>query len=145
MIIQEAIEKFRNGDAITIGDKQFDPTSFDEIKLETGDMLFFAEDEEQGVLLTIDEESEEVVLFQRVEEEIEVEEEALVYAGEDYELSMEGSGQIMIDDQESEKISFRDFETGDGSKFKMVEYEVSGDIRNWVGEIVIEEDLKEIL
>jgi hypothetical protein len=145
MTISEVIQKFTEGEAITIGDKQFDPTSFDEIRLDSGEMLFFAEDEQQGVLLSMDEESDEVILFQKIEEEIEIEDDIVVYGGVDYELSLEGSGQVLLNGVESETITFQDFEAGNGGKFRVVQYEVTGETRMWAGDVIMEEDIKEIL
>lgn len=145
MTIEETIELLKNGESITIGDKQFDPISFDEIRLISGEMLYFAEDDNQGVLLSIDQDSDEIIMFQKIEDDLEVEDETIVYGGSDYELSLESEGNIIVDDNEIESISFKDFENGSGDKIRLVEYGAGGDIRGWSGSIVIEDELKEIL
>lgn len=141
MKISSALKALQSGEAIVVRDKTFEPHHIDTFQLETGDRLFWIQDGE-NMWMSIDVESDEVILFSEIEADLDASSEAVFYAGDDYEFSYETSAKVLDEDEEEEdKVTLKDFERGDGQLLRMMEYEVNGETMSLVGWKVAEEEL----
>lgn len=144
MKISEALKALKNDEPILVRDKTVEPHNIDEFKLETGEMIYWIKDG-TDVWLAIDEASEEVILFNEIEADVDLAAESVFYAGDDYEFTFEASAQILDEDgEEQDKVDFRDYERTDGQVIRVMEFEVNGDMQAFVGWKVAEEELQEI-
>ncbi len=143
MNIEKAIQQLENGQPIVVGDKTIEPASHEKIHLETGDMLYLFQDS-HDMWLSVDPESEEVILFQTLDEELDSSEEIQVFGGHDYELSMHHEGNIMDDDEELEEIAIYDFESSDKERIRILQYSVSGEVVPMIGRLVPPDALQEV-
>lgn len=95
--------------------------------------------------VAIDEESEEVVLFNEVEADVDPMQEAVFYAGDDYELTLETSATVLDEDEdESDRVDIKDFERSDGQVLRVMEFEVTGEIMTLIGWKIPEEEIRKI-
>ncbi|MDP2631707.1 MAG: DUF4178 domain-containing protein [Candidatus Uhrbacteria bacterium] len=143
MNIQEALENLKNDEAIIVSGKTFQPEKVDELKLETGEVVYWVRDGE-ALWLSVDAESEEVVLFDDVVVEMDMEDDAVFYNNQDFETSYEGVATILDDSGDSEKVSFKDYESSDGSILRVMFFEVTGETSVAVGRVIPEEELQEV-
>lgn len=144
MKISEALKALKNDKPILVRDKTVEPHNIDELKLETGEMIYWIKDGED-MWLAIDEVSEEVVLFNEVEADIDPAAESVFYAGDDYEFTFEATAQILDEDgEQQDKVDFKDFERTDGQMLRVMEFEVNGDVQTFVGWKIPEEELQKI-
>ena len=142
MHVSEAIEQLLADNAIVVVDKTFEPTSIEALRLETGDMMYWVADG-GDIWLSLDPDSEEVILFSEIEGEFDASEDTIVYNGEDYEFSYEGEGTVIEEGEDIDTILFRDFEGPDGRILRVAEYTVNSEIIAALGRKVPEEDLQE--
>ncbi len=141
MTIDQAIQLLMDGDPIVISDKTFHATNLEQIRLKTGEMIYLAKDD-HDVWVGLDANSDEVTLYQELEEGIDASEDVLVYSGDDFELSLESDGSVIEGDETIDDISIRDFESGSGQRMRVIEYNVSGETIGMIGRIVAEEELQ---
>lgn len=126
MTIQELLEAVQDDQSVVIDGKTFEPHSIDEIELETGEMIYWVREEDSW--LSIDEGSEEVIIFQDVDEDAEIDEDTLIYRGDDYELSIEVSGSLVDSGQTLDSVTYRDFENNDGEVFRTIQMGMAADL-----------------
>lgn len=146
MTIHEAIELINDGQDLAVSDKTIEVNSVETLKLETGEITYMVEDSTQGVVLFLDSGSEEILLFQKLEDEdIDPNQDVQTYGGLDYDFSESGEAVILDDDLETEleRIIFRDFEANGGARMRMIEYIGTGEMVYLAGEVVAEEELQE--
>lgn len=144
MTIKQAIEAVQNGDSIIVGDKTVSPQTVDEVKIETGERVYWVRGDDT-IWLSLDAPSEEILVFTDIEEEFDVAEDAHFYANEDYELSFETEDAKMVDeDGEEEAVMWRDYESATGRVLRITQYEVSGDVIVSTATKAAEEDLGEV-
>ncbi|MBU1126547.1 MAG: hypothetical protein ABH826_02645 [Patescibacteria group bacterium] len=142
MQVEKAIEKFLEGESIIVAGKTFDTDTVEEIRLETGDKIYWVRDG-GDLWLSVDPESEEIILFHTVEEEIDSSGDTVYFKGEDYEFEFEGIGRILDDGEETDEIIFRDFSGPDGEVLRAAENTVSNEIETSIGTKITDEDLQE--
>lgn len=144
MNIHKALKAFKNDQSVIVIDKTFEPKAIDELRLDTGESIFWVLDGNE-LWLEIDPNSEEVKLFEGIDEEFDGSQDTVFYAGEDYEFSYEGSATVLDEDGDSlDSVSFRDFQKVGGEVLRLVEFEASGDTLASLGRIVTEEDLQAV-
>lgn len=142
MTISDLLALLQDDQAVVVDGKTFDPNSIDEVELQTGEMVFWVR--EGDTWLSIDEEAEEVILFQDIEEDIEMDADALIYRGEDFELSIEVSGMLVDGGQQLDTVKYRDFENADGEVFRIIQEGMSSDLYFAFGRKLAEEQLQEV-
>lgn len=131
-----------DGKAVIVRDKTFEPSGLDEVRLESGESVFWIRDGE-GIWISIDTHSDEVILFHDIEEEFDPVQEAQMYMGDEYEFSSEVTAKVLDEDgEEVDSVVYRDFENGNGDMLKIMEFEVTGDVVAAVGAKVTEDDLQ---
>lgn len=95
-----------------------------------------------GMWLSFDPEGEEIILFEDIDEELEPEDDTVVYGGEDYEFSYEGVAKV-DDDDGGITTNFKDYENGDGDVIRIMEDDSTGEKSYAYGVKITEEDLQE--
>ena len=143
MNISEAIKQLQQDKPIVVAGKTFEPTSVEELRLETGETLYWVRDG-ADVWLSLDPSSEEVILFDQIEVEFDPNEDSQVHNGEDFEFSTEGEGKLTEEDEELDTIMFRDYEGPDSRILRLAEYVVNSEIIASIGQKVPEEELQEV-
>lgn len=141
MTISEVLSALQNDQAIVIRDKTFTPKTVDSLLLDTGETVYWAYGKD-GLWLSIDPSSEEVMVFEDIDEELEPEDDTVVYQGDDYEFSYEGSATLK-EDETGGMMTFRDFENSSGDVIRMTEYEATGDVVISRGHVLTEEEMQE--
>lgn len=141
MKISEALDLLENDQAIVVRDKTFNPRGVDAVSLETGETVYWVHSRE-GIWLSLDPEGEEIILFEDIDEELEPEDDIVVYGGEDYEFSYEGTATMSAEDG-GKVMTFKEFEDSSGEIIRIMEEESTGDISSAYGTKLTEEDLQE--
>lgn len=141
MTISQVLSALQNDEAIVVRDRTFRCSLLEELVLDTHETVYWAHGRE-GIWLAIDPGSEEIKLFEDIEEELEPEDDTVVYRGDDYELSYEGSANLK-DDEAGGSMTLREFESSDGEIIRITEYEATGDVAVAVGKVLTEEEIQE--
>lgn len=139
MTIAEALKELQEEKAIVVRDRTFEPQGVDEIVLESGESVFWVHSKD-GTWLSLDPDGEEVILFEDLDEELEPEDEIVVYGGQDYEFSYESKITLLTDDGGT-IMMLREFE-GPTAILRLIEDESTGDTHASYGRKVNEEELQ---
>jgi hypothetical protein len=140
MTIAEALKRVQQEQSIIVRDKTFEPTRADEIVLESGETVFWVRAKD-GTWLSLDQEGEEVIQFEDIDEEMEPEDDIVVYGGQDYEFSYESKVTLLTDDGGT-IMMMREFE-GPSAIIRLIVDESTGDTTASYGRKVNEEELQE--
>jgi hypothetical protein len=140
MTIAEALKKIQSEESVIVRDKTFEPEGLDEIVLESGETVFWVHTKD-GTWLSLDPEGEEIILFEDIDEELEPEDDIVVYGGQDYEFSYESKVTLLTDDGGT-IMMMREFE-GPSAIIRLIEDESTGDVTASYGRKVNEEELQE--
>ena len=143
MNVSEAIEQLQQDKSIVVAGKTFEPTSMEELQLETGETMHWVRDG-ADFWLSLDPSSEEVILFDQIEVEFDPNEDSQIYNGEDFEFSYAGEGKLKEEDEELDTIMFRDYEGPGGRILRLAEYVVNSELIASIGQKVPEEELQEV-
>ena len=141
MHVEQALAHLKNFEPIVIMGKTFEPQTIDEVKLESGERVFWVHGSD-GAWLSIDPDSEEILNFMTIEEELSGGRDLKLYAGEEYEFSYEGSAKVVDEEGEQETVSFRDYESSGNAILRIIQHEISGEKTVSVGQILTEEVLQ---
>ncbi|MFZ2682231.1 MAG: hypothetical protein WAZ14_04015 [Patescibacteria group bacterium] len=141
MKLSAALELVQNDLPIVVRDKTFSPRGVDEATLETGEHVYWVYTKD-GMWLSFDPDGEEILLFEDINEELEPEDDTVVYGGEDYEFSYEGVAKV--DDADGgTTTNFKEYQNADGDVIRIMEDESTGDLSYAFGVKITEEDLQE--
>lgn len=141
MTIDEIFSEVQAKRDVVVRDKTFHPRSFETAILDTGEAIYWVYGQD-GMWLSLDPGGEEILQFEDINEELEPEDDTVVYGGDDYEFSYEGSATLK-DDDSAAIYRFREFENGDGKRIRITEDEGSGDKSIAFGAVVTEEEIQE--
>ncbi len=141
MRVQEILEVINKFDPVVIGGKTFEPVTIDQVILETGESVYWAHASD-GRWVSIDPESEEVIAFSDIEEDIANSKDVVLYAGDEYEFSYDSSARVRDEDGEEELVSWREYEAANGSLLRVMASEVTGDDVVSIGEKIPEDLLQ---
>lgn len=142
MEIEKILKKFLDLKPLIVAGKTFDPDGVDEIRLETGESVYWVKDG-GDVWLSLDPQSDEIIVFTSVEDEVDSSGETIAYRGDDWEFEYESEAVILEDGEETDDITFRDFEGMNGRVLRVIENMVTADITVSVGEKITEDDIQE--
>ena len=140
MHIAEALEKLQKEEPIVVRDRTFEPRGLDEVILDTGETVYWAHSKD-GTWLSIDPEGEEIIFFEDLDEELEPEDEIVVYGGADYEFSYEGKITLLQEDGGT-ILTFREYEGPSTAIVRIMEDEGTGDMTYSYGKKLTEEELQ---
>ncbi|HCC83894.1 TPA: hypothetical protein DEP96_03525 [Candidatus Uhrbacteria bacterium] len=141
MTISEVVEALQNDQAIVVGDTTFQPRGFDAVRLETNETIYWAV-AKSGNWLSIDPEADEIIMFEDIDEELEPEDDTVVYGGQDYEFSYEGSATMKSEDGEDITLTFQEFESSTGYLIRLTDNENAGEKKVSVGSKLTEDELQ---
>jgi len=142
MQIKKALARLLDEQPIVVKNFTFEPDTIDHAKLDTGDSVYWVRND-SGRWLSVDEASDEMILFEEVEEDVNTDDETIVFQNRDFEFSYEGEGTLIDEDgTELETMQFKDYE-GDGEILRIVEAEVTGDQVVSLGRVVAEAEISE--
>ena len=141
MTIDEILSVVQAKGDVVVRDKTFRPRSVETVILDTGETLYWVYGND-GVWLSLDPGGEEIVQFEDINEELEPEDDTVVYGGDDYEFSYEGSATLK-DDDTAAMYTFREFENANGKRIRLTEDEGNGDKTVAIGSVVTEEEIQE--
>ncbi len=141
MMISEIVAALQADSGIIVRDKTFHVRSLETAVLDTGENVFWAYGD-AGMWLSVDPGSEEIMQFEDIDEELEPEDDVVVYGGNDYEFSYEGSAALK-DDETATTYVFREFENSDGRRIRLTTDEGNGDTTVSFGMVVTEEEIQE--
>lgn len=141
MKLSAALDLVQNDLPIVVRDKTFSPRGVEEARLETGESVFWVYTKD-GMWLSFDPDGEEILLFEDIDEELEPEDDTVVYGGEDYEFSYEGTAKV-DDDDGGKTTNFKEYQNADGDVIRIMEDGSSGDKTYAFGVKITEEDLQE--
>lgn len=141
MTISEVVDALQNDQAIVVGDTTFQPRGFDAVRLETNETIYWAV-AKSGNWLSIDPEADEIIMFEDIDEELEPEDDTVVYGGQDYEFSYEGSATMKSEDGEDITLTFQEFESSTGDLIRLTDNENAGEKKVSVGSKLTEDELQ---
>jgi len=110
-------------------------------------LVWFFDDSER--MLSIVPDDEELVLFRLIDEEVEPDDEMVLYQNKEYEFSYEDAGAVTgvdgdAETEEGDRYLFSDYESQDGRLIRLLSNENTGEVSAYVGQVVSEDDLSEI-
>lgn len=147
MTTDEILHHLEPGTTLLVRNDPFEYVGKAEITLDGGDVVYwlFADD---GSILSVNPQTDEMTDFWMVEEQLEREEgeDIVAYGGESYELSYKDKGSVTTVEgettvEENEGYKFEDFENDDGELVRILENENNGDQQAYSGGILVEEDI----
>ncbi len=141
MTIKEVLEALQRESPVVVGDTTFELRSLDKLALPAGEFVYWAS-KGDGTWLSVDPSSDEMIMFEDINEELEPEDDTVVYGGEDYEFSYEDSATMKNEEGEETVMHFREFESTSGDIIRITENESTGDIRISVGTKLTDDDLQ---
>jgi hypothetical protein len=141
MTITEVVDALKNDQAIVVGDTTFQPRGFDPVRLETGETVYWAV-AKSGNWLSIDPAADEIIMFEDIDEELEPEDDTVVYGGQDYEFSYEGSATVKSEDGEDITMIFREFESSTGDLIRLTDNENANEKKVSVGSKLTDDELQ---
>ena len=141
MTIAEIVAALQEGKDVIVRDKTFHTRSVETVILDTGENVYWAYGD-AGVWLSVDPGGEEIMQFEDIDEELEPEDDVVVYSGNDYEFSYEGTATLK-DDDTAALYRFQEFENSDGHRIRLTTDEGNGDTTVSSGAVVTEEEIQE--
>jgi hypothetical protein len=137
--------KIHLGDAVNISNKPFIYVGHTQIDLDDGQTIRWLYDDE-GSMLSVSREDEEIIFFNEIEEELEPDGETIVYANKEYEFSFEDMGEIANVEgegvgEEEDRYIYSDYQTTDGDVLRLVNNETTGERLSYHGKYVSEDDI----
>jgi hypothetical protein len=143
MQVKQVLDLLLDNESIAIQGKTFEPISMEEILWKTGERMYWMRNSED-LWISIDPESEEVIVFHDLDEEVDADADLAVYNGNDYECSYAGEGKVMDGTEELDRVSVRDYLGTDGRTLRTIAYIGGGESVNALGYMVPEEELTSI-
>lgn len=144
MTTEELLHKLQIGTELSVQNTSFVYSGKATLSLAGGEVTnwLFGED---GEILSVNPQTEEIVFYRSVEDEIEEDEEGVVYRNESFERLNEEVGTVdSVDEEaplaEADVIRFTDFE-GEKSLLRRTVNEGTGEGQAYSGIVVVEEDI----
>ncbi len=118
-----------------------------DVHLDDETKMFWLYNDLEG-MLSVAPLEEELVLFEKIEEDIEPSE-TILYVGKEYEFTYEGAGNVIEADgntptEEEDRYLFSDYESPSGEIIRFISNENTGESWVYHGRTVSEDDLSEI-
>lgn len=102
--------------------------------------------EEDGAMLAVSPQDEEIIFFETIDEELEPQGGMILYRAKEFEFSYEDAGTVTkltgdAEGEEDDRYGFSDYETDGGEVIRLVANENTGDAHSYFGVVVGEEDI----
>jgi hypothetical protein len=137
--------KLEIGETVRISNEPLTLAGRSTITFEGGDELVWLFDEDERIL-SIAPEEEELFLFEKIDEEIEPDEEGIFFQGKEYEFHYKDTG--VVTDVEGDVITepddnytYMDYQAKNGEVLRIVSNENTGEIGVYIGNTASEDDL----
>lgn len=143
MNVKKALKNFQEFEPVIVSGTTFTAEHLEEIKLETGEVVYWIRDG-GDLWLLLDPQSEEIILFHDIEEEVDASSDTLTFGGEDYDLEYEAKVHILDDGEETDEVIIRDFSGPDGELLRVMENMVTNEVTTSQGRTVTEDELQEV-
>lgn len=145
MTIEEIIHHLEPGATISIANEPFSYAGKAHITLEGGDLRYWLFDNE-GNILSISPDDEEIIHFLQVDEDLEPQSGMIFFRNKEYEFNYEDSGSVSsilgeLDIEEDDQTVFADYESDNGQIVRIVTNQNSGEKYFYHGSTVVEEDI----
>lgn len=143
MKVAKALQTFLQEQSVIVDGRTIKAELIEHIHLDSGEDIYWLRCE-SGIWLSIDPQSEEVIIFQEIDEDLEAYDEILEFRGVDYEYTYEESGTVKDEDgEEIDHVDFKEYEA-ESEKIRIAEFEVSGERITLFGHCITEDDLQEV-
>src|SRR3989339_305926 len=145
MTTEELLSNLEPGNTLLARNDPFDYRGKAEITLDGGDRVYWLFGDE-GAFLSVNPQTDEIMIFTPAEGEVEEEEDIVSYFNDSYELSYEDHGEMtsveeIISGEEGNQFHFRDFEDEEGRVIRLLENESTNEENAYAGSVLLEEDL----
>lgn len=136
------------GDSASIFNEPFTYVGHAEIELDAGQNMRWLYDDE-GRMLSVAPEDEELILFRELDEDLEPEEGMLLYQGTEYEFEYEDAGTVLESEGDSvtevdDRYLFSDYQAQGGEIIRLVKNANTGESSAFVGRYVSDDDVSEL-
>jgi hypothetical protein len=136
------------GESITIFHKPFTYVGHTQIELDSGHRQRWLYDDE-GRVLCVSPQDEELILFREIQEELEPEEELIKYQDKEYQFEYEDAGNVLESEgetvaEEDDRFLFSDYQTESGEIIRLIENETTGESSAYIGTYASDEDVAEL-
>lgn len=140
--------KLKLGEAVTVFHKPFVYVGHAQIELDSGLRQRWLYDDE-GRMLCVSPQDEELILFREIVDELEPEEEMLMYQDKEYQFESEGAGNVLESEgeavaEEDDRFLFSDYQAKGGGIIRLIENETTGESSAYIGSYATGEDLAEM-
>lgn len=140
--------KLKLGDVVTVFNKPFTYVGHAQIELDSGHRQRWLYDDE-GRVLCVSPQDEELILFREIEDELEPEDETLMYQDKEYQFESEDAGNVLESEGEAvveqeDRFLFSDYQTQGSEIIRLIENESTGESSAYVGTYASDEDVAEI-
>ena len=144
----EQLLKLELGRSVSVFNEPFVYLGRAELDLEGGQKMIWFYNDGDG-MLSVTPGDDELVIFEKIDEELEPDGEMILYQNKEYEFSYEDAGNVSALEGESiteddDRYIFSDYESTDGKVLRVVSNENTGENGAYLGLVVSEDDLAEI-
>lgn len=136
------------GDVVNVFNKPFVYVGHAQIELDSGHRQRWLYDDE-GRMLSVSPQDEELILFREIEDELEPEDERLTYQEKEYQFESEEAGNVLESEgetvaEEDDRFLFSDYQTQAGEIIRLIENETTGESSAYIGTYASDEDVTEV-
>lgn len=136
------------GEAVTVFKKPFVYVGHAQIELDSGHRQRWLYDDE-GRVLCVSPQDEELILFREIDEELEPEEEILTYQDKEYQFESQDAGNVLESEgeavvEEEDRFLFSDYQMQGGEIIRLIENESTGESSAYIGTYASDEDVAEM-
>ena len=144
-MIMTDIINIEPGDEISAFNNPFSCAGKITLALDGGEENFWFVNSQEGILAVAPKE-EEIILFEKIDEEIEPQEDVILYSGKEYEHSYKDSGKATetsgeVIAENDDQFSFLDYESTDGEMVRIVTNDNTGLRESYLGKLLSEEEI----
>ena len=148
MTIKEILQTLTPGTRVSIANNRFVCAGQMRITLEGGEArhwIFKA----GGGMLSVAPSDEELILFESVDEEVEPDDDTILFRNKEYEFTYEDLGTISAiegdaEGEEEDQLTITDYEADDGEIMRLATNQNTGVQLAFVGERVVEDDVTSV-
>ncbi len=133
------------GESVSVFNEPFEYVGHAQIELDGGQKMrwMYSEDDR---MLSVTPSDDELMLFEQVEDDLEPEDEMILYLGKEYEFSYEDAGSVVGIEgdsvtEEEDRFMFADYEAAGGLIVRLISNENTGESSVYFGRMVSEDDL----
>ncbi|NQV89304.1 MAG: DUF4178 domain-containing protein [Parcubacteria group bacterium] len=133
------------GESVSVFNEPFEYVGHAQIELDGGQKMrwMYGEDDR---MLSVTPSDDELMLFEQIEDDLEPEDEMILYLGKEYEFSYEDAGSVVGIEgdsvtEEEDRFMFADYEAAGGLIVRLISNENTGESSVYFGRMVSEDDL----